>query len=257
MGFDDYVSESEAASLASVSVQTLRRFVEAGYLRGETDGDGVRLFSKSDVAGLFGLKSNQLERRAPVSDPSPARPATVDSPETTSSMTTETLAAQVEVHSEIASATELFQESPEVESPRADLSAAMSAEVLDAPEAPRATPEAAPTAPVQQSTVDSIELLKLRTVVDLQEKILALKEQEISSLRSERDWLRTRIEKLEDKQDRDQLILLTETQMIRKLVARNEPKPSGLRLALEWLGLAPSSNSQIQHDSVMTDRRER
>ncbi len=82
------------------------------------------------------------------------------------------------------------------------------------------------------------ELDRLRNLVNLQERILDLKDAEITDLRSQRDWLRSRVERLEEKSERDQILLLSETQTIRKLVSMHEGRKSALQNVLEWLGIA-------------------
>ena len=71
----------------------------------------------------------------------------------------------------------------------------------------------------------------------MQDKVLDMREAEIGSLKEERDWLRSRIERLEEKGDRDQLLLLSETQILRSLIVQQHTKSSPLRSALEWIGL--------------------
>lgn len=72
MGFEQFISESEAASLAGVSVATLNRFAEAGYLEVETESDGLRLFSARELKEVFGISSERLERTSsPPSSPTP------------------------------------------------------------------------------------------------------------------------------------------------------------------------------------------
>ena len=95
------------------------------------------------------------------------------------------------------------------------------------------------------------EVTRLRNITEVQDKILEIREREIEDLRKERDWLRTRIERLEEKSERDQLLLLAETQTIRKLVnLTHQKKPSNLRLALEWFGfVAPDRSAQIHSSS--------
>ena len=58
MGYQDFISEIEASSLAGVSVKTLTRFADAGYLQIENDSDGLRLFEKNEVLDLFGIQNN-------------------------------------------------------------------------------------------------------------------------------------------------------------------------------------------------------
>jgi hypothetical protein len=86
------------------------------------------------------------------------------------------------------------------------------------------------------------EIQRLKNLVTLQERILDMKESEIQDLRSQRDWLRTRVEKLEEKGDRDQVLLLSETQAIRQLIGLQQKRPSAIRSLLEWLGLGNSDS---------------
>lgn len=85
---------------------------------------------------------------------------------------------------------------------------------------------------------DERELQRLRNLVALQERILDMKDAEVTDLRSQRDWLRARIERLEEKAERDQILLLSETQTIRKLVSLNEGRRSAFQNILEWLGIS-------------------
>ena len=82
------------------------------------------------------------------------------------------------------------------------------------------------------------EIGRLKNLISLQEKILDMKDVEIADLRSQRDWLRSRIERLEEKSERDQILLLSETQTIRKLVSYHESRRTPLQNILEWLGIA-------------------
>lgn len=84
------------------------------------------------------------------------------------------------------------------------------------------------------------ELLKLKALNDLQEKYIELKEGEVKSLKEERDWLRTRIEKLEDKAERDQIILVSMSETQRGILTHLDKRKSTFQLALEWVGLLPN-----------------
>ncbi len=61
----------------------------------------------------------------------------------------------------------------------------------------------------------------------------SLREQ-IQILREERDWLRERIEKLEARSEREQMLLLSESENVRSLISTNN-KPFWQR-ALPWFG---------------------
>jgi hypothetical protein len=88
------------------------------------------------------------------------------------------------------------------------------------------------------------ELVRLRILCELHEKLLEAREDTIRELKTERDWLRQRVETNEAKHDRDQLLILSETQTIRKLVSAQDSKKSSLQYALEWFGFsAPRGHS--------------
>ncbi len=183
----DFISEAEASSLAGVSENTLRRFAEAGYIKIDSQHDGISCYSRSDICRVFGIK-------LPV-DREPA-------PETQAErLGVETLSDDVD------------------------------------PEAQAQTATAAPAA-------NNEDVQKLHTIIQLQERLLDLKDKQISDLEDQRHWLKSRIEKLEEKGDRDQMLLLAEAQTIRKLLATHELKKSAWQSTLEWFGLTPKSEQQ-------------
>jgi hypothetical protein len=87
-----------------------------------------------------------------------------------------------------------------------------------------------------------VEVERLKNLLAIQERMLDSKDDEIADLKNQRAWLRQRIEKLEEKHDRDQILLLSETQTIRSLIAYQESRKSSFRQLLEWIGIAPSSS---------------
>lgn len=216
MGLQDFISEGEAMSLTGMSKTTLSRFAEAGYLQLETDQDGLRMFSKAELASLFGLKETPTARTQPV-EPKP-----------------EPITATAEVL--------------EVEEKPLPLSERIEKFIENRPAfVSEPTPISEPAKPDQ---THEMEMRRLRNVLELQERILDMKDQQLRDLKQQRDWLQSRIEKLEDKADRDQILLLTETQTIRNLVNMNQAnkKRSAMRLALEWLGVAaPENESKSQN----------
>jgi len=220
MGFQDFIADSEAAHLVGVSVATLNRFCEAGYLNAESDSDGLRLFSKAELAKVF----------------------SVDLPGTSvvANDTRSPVLHKSEQPSEVAAVAPVESAEPppttETESPiEAKSLESINPEVRDQ----------AQLAPSRES-VDSMlsmerELARFKQLVHMQERLLEVQDDQLREVRRDRDWLRTRIERLEDKQERDQLLLLSETQTIRKLVSNQEQKKSSLQYALEWFGLASTS----------------
>jgi hypothetical protein len=200
------ISEATAVKEAGVSARTLQRFSEAGYLTVQVKGAGERLYSRSQLLEIFGSFQEGIA--------SHSTPTETDSE------------AQCD------------------EAPPCGTSAS----TYYSPAEPTPMVErVAPASPgLSDSTTSSIpsplneEIQRLRNLVTLQERILDMKESEIQDLRSQRDWLRTRVEKLEEKGDRDQVLLLSETQAIRQLIGLQQKRPSTIRSLLEWLGLGSS-----------------
>lgn len=224
MGFEDYVSEVEAASVAGVSVATLQRFAEAGYLHAESDSDGLKLFSKSEIKNVFGLHEAELYR-AEALDSEPKTAATT-SVQQEPEQNVAPMQTQAPISEPIAAAT---QSKPNL--------------------AERVTLEREPAPNMSQrnASLDLVQKLeraiaKLQTVTEMQEKLLAIKDERIKNLEENANWLKSRIEHMEEKGDRDQLLLLAETQTIRTLVASTTHRKSSIRQALEWFGLMPPTS---------------
>jgi len=95
-----------------------------------------------------------------------------------------------------------------------------------------------PRESIEPEETEARELQRLRNLIVLQERILDMMDAELTDLRSQRDWLRARIERLEEKSERDQILLLSETQTIRKLVSLHEGRRSTVQNILEWLGIS-------------------
>lgn len=207
MQTSDFIPESEACNFTGVSPRTLQRFAEAGYLQAEKDLDGLCRFSRQELEALFGTKSTGEPAQATSLEPATDEVAF----ENPSSGLLESLEVLSSAETEPA-------RDPE---PLAQQSAAQS---------PQAT-----------SSASSVELETLKHLVRIQEKLLDVRDDEISDLKQQRDWLKQRIEKLEQKAERDQLLLLSESQTVKTLVALQQAKKSPVRLALEYFGFVQSS----------------
>lgn len=206
MSVEGMISEATAVKEAGVSARTLQRFSEAGYLTVEVKGDGERLYARTQLAEIFGSFQEIPHSREPSDEgcavPSPCAASTGESETTTYCSSAE--------------------ETPMVE------------------RFASATPDALEIASSADLSPLNEEIQRLKSLVSLQERILDMKESEIQDLRSQRDWLKTRVEKLEEKGDRDQVLLLSETQAIRQLIGLQQKRPSAIRSLLEWLGLGNS-----------------
>lgn len=248
MGFLSYVSESEACQLAGVSSGTLNRFVEAGYLDVETENDGLRLFSIDEIQKVFSLseitpgnshdKVEEQQTEIPLADFSCDEQAmdTIDTPAFAEPLTDakEQEPSPIDRPSEELSS--YYTEAPaqKVLSITAHLAKQNTSEEVS-------VQELASTATSQQdsniSRVLEAEIAKFEKVNEVNELIIQLREKEIEELRQERNWLRQRVERLEEKAERDQILLLSETQLMKQLLIQQSEKRFSLKGALRWLGL--------------------
>lgn len=243
----------EAAKFTGISVQTLLRFAELGYLRAEQGEAAEVAFRREELRQFFSGR----EERETDTDGDVERGGGESTLTSTSELTPGALASY-----------ELGRESEDY---AADLSGktlssdqrgakAQSINSLGFTELAAGTPESVEQAEgAQEIPPDNRASLTIETssnrdggaaphltekalvdLIRLQEEILALKDKELADLREQRDWLKRRIECLEDQASRDQVLLLSGSKTIQKLVEAQQPVPkrSGLRGLLEFFGLA-------------------
>ena len=118
-------------------------------------------------------------------------------------------------------------------------------EIFDTDTTHSSTVTASIIAPSSQELLQlQAEVAKLTALSELHEKYISFKESEVKSLTDERDWLRTRIEKLEDKAERDQVIMVSLSETQRGLLNQLDKKRSTLQLALEWVGIILPANEK-------------
>lgn len=212
-----WISESEASERAGVSVNSLQRFAGAGYLQTKED-QGKTFFVKEDIDRIFGL-----------SVPSVCAVSSSETRTETAARKSGSLKTRIEL---------LKTTAGSIKNP-----AQGNIEAL-----PQGVPQILRTDPLFPKENGKNRLarlkrqaVKLKRTAKLQKASLQIKEARLKDLKERRDWLKAQVEKLEDKGDRDQLLLLSETQAISRLLTPKQIK-SPVRLALEWIGFSSSSN---------------
>lgn len=226
----DLISETEAAQLAGVSARTLLRFSESGYLTVQLTLEGNRSYSRGQLLEIFGAPSA----------------ATTPSLEQASSI--EPVGNKECSWVDPTPVTDLGE--------RASLAPAEQAS--EEPQETAITESASVDEPRPQGGGYNEEISRLKNLISMQERMLDSKDDEIADLRNQRTWLRERVEKLEEKSDRDQILLLSETQTIRQLIAVQESRKSIVQQVLEWIGVnkpttmpaIPSNNDYSQKKSA-------
>ncbi|MCB0320663.1 MAG: hypothetical protein KDD60_07020 [Bdellovibrionales bacterium] len=253
MGVEHFISETEAIALSGVSEKTLQRFTEAGYLSIERESDGLRLYSENELRKVFSL-SGELN-----STTIQAQPTRISIPEETEN--SNGYASLPSSGSDSASYYSIPRKRPIATG--TDLKGKIS-RVSGV-----TTPATAQTAnqtrseisldrtrrPLEQHVHES-ETTRLKKVIEVNEKIIQLREEQISELRSERDWLRNQVEKLEEKASRDQVLLLSESQIIRQFLEQQNSKKSTMRSLLEWVGVLPPETRMTKSPVIAHDYSE-
>lgn len=242
------LSEEDSAKLTGISLGTLNRFADAGYLQVQCEKDGERYFSRAELDKLFGAPPKEREENVEVVKDLSIRQSTTDK------------MAAVENSEDFDGA---FLETSDGELDAAELnveeesSAKPVTEVEELALSPVATPASElledvtdyseETEPVEVKANATTEksaapgdqertIITLQNVVNLQDRLLEEREANIASLQEQVQWLRQRVENFEQKADRDQLLLLSETQALARLITRDRKKSSVQHL-LEWVGI--------------------
>lgn len=231
MSTEQVCSEEQAIALAGVSARTLQRFCESGYLTRTTATNGevsylrsqlVEIFGCSDASDVSGGDRDWQEMPPPVSQ-------------------VESNCALNDYSAEECGVAATCSAPTDSSSTLSDIDSSATAAGNDSP----------------KTVGEPSEIERLRNLLAIQERMLDAKDDEIADLKNQRAWLRQRIEKQEEKSDRDQILLLSETQTIRTILAYKESRKSPFRQVLEWIGITqptsltalPQSSSQAMPNS--------
>ena len=262
------ITASTAESFAGVSRATLMRFAEAGYFTVEMDESGSPLFIKKELSDLFNIPFDEAENQEKPVNQAETRTINTISDEVGRCDADYASAAAKQNIADVSQ----HEESDSVQ--ETDSFHAYEEEITITPAEPEPVLEPeedfAADAAAQQAASDgelnqakelktlANTIKKLKRVVELQEQLLDSREDEIRDLRQQREWLQRRVEKSEEKGERDQLLLISEMQMLTKLVAEQSNKRSPVVAALEWLGIkdpVPTQTGTMIDYRVLKDSR--
>ncbi len=195
---ENLLTEQQSSEMAGVSLETIKMYANCGLLP-VTKKDNQNFFKEIDIKTLFysQLQDNKETKVEPESASFPeqhARATTTTEPEP-----------------------EKKAEAPKIET----FEASCDTTIETTKEEP------------QQLTLNTIRADKyFPTTVELLEINKSLRDQ-IQILREERDWLRERIEKLESRSEREQMLMLSESENLRSMINLN--KKTFLQKTLPWL----------------------
>ncbi len=251
------ISEKDGSDLAGVSAETLRQYRSIGILQGE-ERNGEVFYSRDELASVFFIRPGHSAGASPA----PSSDSASDSP-VLSVAATESGIEQPESrhHNVMQTSTDGGRDQESAFSTRSipigtvvQPSKKPEAVILDEdPPNQHEPPTQRPVTTTAEAQVTEVENLETKAAEQrffpLQNisaaRIPAAIDQEtvqltrslrdqIEMLREERDWLRTRLEKLELRYEREQMILLSENDTVRTLISQiGKPKRKWWH-ALPW-----------------------
>jgi DNA-binding transcriptional MerR regulator len=230
------LSEEESAAVAEVSVETIRKYRDCGLLDPVLK-DNQTFFQEVDIQTLFFTKTRKegLEQNGQAASltPEPQREPVVE-PQAPPSTAVDEKQTALEISASSGASENAERPVLSAEQPQE------SASLRNADTIPTETPVSkpvqafiseskAPSEPIEISS--KAEVAELPSSTELIELNKSLRDQ-IQILREERDWLRDRVEKLESRSEREQMLLLSESENVRKLIVSNQK--SFWQKALPW-----------------------
>ena len=264
------LSESQSAELAGVSPQTLQQYREFGLLKAVWQGDSA-YYSESEIRSIFFTKNKTAIPNEFSAVESNEKIMTQDSNsqlfENQSNIKVANSSAQInnegllKSDEKVLSIQEHFkaskpttfttQPSPSSQPPpnfqalKQENPHLTTVEDILSDKVKIKTEEAENKKEVVNNDSSTISSLLHQSQVantELIETNKNLREQ-LEIVREERNWLRARIEKLEARSEREQMLILAESENVRNLINQKKQK-SLLSLALPWLGFSSEENLQ-------------
>ena len=204
------LSAEESANIAGVSKETIEQYVSYGLLEPIVHNNEAK-FRESDIRSLFYTRVSK-----PKTEPAKKHsPMPIDDEEVPSLS---------QILSETTAESEKIAPSDD-----------------EAIEEKSALSEEDSTAGKNESLNSKIEKQEVPdSTVNPDKDLLSSLNAQIELLREERDWLRERVERLETRADREQMLLLSESETVRSLLrsteVRAKPEPFWKKaLSLPWL----------------------
>ncbi|HMO02385.1 MAG TPA: hypothetical protein PKD37_05975 [Oligoflexia bacterium] len=237
---EQFITENEAIRLAAISLKSLNRFIEAGYIRTQQKNgtENQRLISKIDIEKTFGLNLKKSFVSASVAKHSKESLATENYSFNVPSDDHQKLKNKVD-HSvtnadgekiDFLNLTKEKEKTIDLSNRDFDNQTIENSRLIDL----------------------EIQIKQLKNLIEIQEKILDLKDDQINEIKLERAWLRERVEKLEEKSERDQILILNESQTVKQLIdslsppKKNLSKKGLLGSALALLGFNHSKETKSE-----------
>jgi hypothetical protein len=249
------LDETQAASLAGVTVDTIHRYRDFGLLR-VVDKDGRDFFEEVDIRNLFYTKK-QSQGQSQVSDQVTPAEEQKESAEPIQSSSIEPnsnsfgLEFELEESGEPSDTSSSNSVEDESSNSLDDRSNDNSSSKITENFFSQSEQKSSSQVIVDERPVSSLKTENRSdkqsdeafpsTFPDserdaLNELNMTLKEQ-LETVRQERDWLRQRIERLETRSEREQMLLLTESQTLKSVLADSgyRKTESFWRKALPWI----------------------
>lgn len=212
------ISESESTRFAGVTLDTLRQYERFGLLQCVRKDNEV-FYRENDLRTVFGVNDSARAPEGRTEQPSTSTPNAQPAYQPQTASTESPQQSTVDGTTSAAPHEQPAAVEPQLERPRSN-------------ETPHFQP--------QNTQFDSgvtYSHPQSPGVFEMLESNRTLRDQ-IQILKDERDWLRKRVEKLETRTERDQMLLIAENETVKGLMHQlpaPAPRPSFWRIALPWL----------------------
>lgn len=196
------IEVSRLAKFCNMSTETIIRFIEADYIKVLEKRDNQIFVNANEACALFGANPEKLQSELKIENQN-VDEETLKEKSITSN--------EEEVKEEIQSKKEV-----EIEKPK---NAIIETKEIN-----------------NETSTESSESALFKKLTELQEELLKKQDLEIEDLKKQRSWLQNRVEILEQKLDREQLLLLSQTQIVNQLIKKRKIS-SPIQKALAWFGV--------------------
>lgn len=230
------LSPEESAELAGVSKDTIEKYMAIGLLSSVEDSEEGPRFSESDIRALFYTKKSFLDSHDEELPPRSEELATLlqEAAQNDEEPSIGEKPRAAEPEQEVAT------EASQVAAPDQDagIAAALGDQTATSSDTNPSQQPSSSQPETESGTLSQPQMTAKTEGPSLHDQIeltRALREQ-IEVLKEERDWLRQRVEHLEVRGEREQMLLLSESETVRRLVTQRSLTDRFLQtLRLPWI----------------------
>lgn len=236
------IEVTKLAKFCNMSTETIMRFVEADYIKVLEKNDNQIFVNANQACALFGVNPEKLQSDLKVDN-------NYNNEEVKNKTESEDASSNKNLNKE-----DHNQEKHEINN-NLKKEYTINVEKNEKETDEKAEVENKTAETKEKIEADSKESNLFKKITELQEELLKKQDLEIEDLRKQRKWLQTRVEVLEQKLDREQLLLLSQTQVVNQLIKKKK-MISPFQKALAWFGVpTKDDSSQLDDDDNVVEMK--